>query len=102
MTQKSTETAARPKTDGVPGGQAEKPTEIPAKGWLQVVKRGWAEAKADQVPLLGAGVAFFGPEVTPSPKGEDAARLWDGCVLVAGTPGFYELKRTRTQGPIFD
>ena len=60
MTQKSTETAARPKTDGVPGGQAEKPTEIPAKGWLQVVKRGWAEAKADQVPLLGAGVAFFG------------------------------------------
>jgi membrane protein len=43
----------------VPGGEAEKPTEIPAKGWLQVVKRGWAEAKADQVPLLGAGVAFF-------------------------------------------
>jgi protein-disulfide isomerase-like protein with CxxC motif len=48
------------------------------------------------------GVAFFGPVVTPAPKGEDAGRLWDGCVLVAGTPGFYELKRTRTQGPIFD
>ena len=30
------------------------------------------------------------------------ARLWDGCVLVAGTPGFYELKRTRTSGPVFD
>ncbi len=44
---------------GVPGGDAEKPTEIPAKGWLQVVKRGWAEAKVDQVPLLGAGVAFY-------------------------------------------
>ena len=44
---------------GVPGSEAEKPTEIPAKGWLQVVKRGWAEAKVDQVPLLGAGVAFF-------------------------------------------
>ena len=48
------------------------------------------------------GVAFFGPVVTPAPKGEAAARLWDGCVLVAGTPGFYELKRTRTQGPVFD
>ena len=48
------------------------------------------------------GVAFFGPVVTPAPKGEAAGRLWDGCVLVAGTPGFYELKRSRTQGPIFD
>jgi predicted DsbA family dithiol-disulfide isomerase len=48
------------------------------------------------------GVAFFGPVVTPAPKGEAAGRLWDGCVLVAGTPGFYELKRTRTSGPVFD
>ena len=47
-------------------------------------------------------VAFFGPVVTPTPKGEAAGRLWDGCVLVAKTPGFYELKRTRTQGPAFD
>src|SRR6478736_6980531 len=48
------------------------------------------------------GVAFFGPVVTPAPKGDAAGRLWDGCVLVAGTPGFFELKRTRTSGPIFD
>jgi len=47
-------------------------------------------------------VAFFGPVVTPTPRGEAAARLWDGAVLVASTPGFYELKRTRTQGPSFD
>lgn len=46
-------------SDQVPGADADKPTEIPAKGWLQVLKRGWAEAKADQVPLLAAGVAFF-------------------------------------------
>lgn len=45
---------------GVPGGGAEKPNQIPPPGWLQVAKRGWAEAKTDQVPLLGAGVAFFG------------------------------------------
>jgi hypothetical protein len=49
-----------------------------------------------------AGAAFFGPVVTPAPKGETAGRLWDGWVLMAGTPGFFELKRTRTQGPIFD
>jgi hypothetical protein len=48
------------------------------------------------------GVAFFGPVVTPAPKGEAAGKLWDGVNLVAATPGFYELKRTRTQGPIFD
>jgi hypothetical protein len=48
------------------------------------------------------GVAFFGPVVTPAPKGEAAGRLWDGVVLVASTPGFYELKRTRDSGPVFD
>lgn len=35
------------------------PKEIPKAGWLQVTKRAWAEAKADQVPLLAAGVAFY-------------------------------------------
>ncbi|WP_338127085.1 DsbA family protein [Dermacoccus nishinomiyaensis] len=47
------------------------------------------------------GTAFFGPVVTPAPRGEDAGRLWDGCLLVAGTPGFYELKRSRDVGPDF-
>ncbi|MEU4339306.1 DsbA family protein [Micromonospora lupini] len=50
----------------------------------------------------GTPVAFFGPVITPRPKGEAAGRLWDGVLLVAGTPGFYELKRTRDLGPIFD
>ncbi|TDT33528.1 YihY/virulence factor BrkB family protein [Naumannella halotolerans] len=45
--------------DDIPGEQATTPTEIPPQGWLQIVKRGWAEATLDQVPLLGAGVAFF-------------------------------------------
>lgn len=45
--------------------------------------------------------AFFGPVVTPVPRGEDAGRLWDGVLLVAGTDGFYELKRTRDREPIF-
>lgn len=48
------------------------------------------------------GLAFFGPVVTPSPKGEDAGKLWDGVLAVAGTPGFYELKRSRTERPSFE
>ena len=48
------------------------------------------------------GVAFFGPVVTPAPRGEAAGKLWDGVLLVAGTEGFYELKRTRRAAPTFD
>jgi protein-disulfide isomerase-like protein with CxxC motif len=48
------------------------------------------------------GVGLFGPVITPAPQGADAARLWDGLVLMTGVPGFYELKRTRTAGPVFD
>lgn len=47
-------------------------------------------------------VAFFGPVVTPASKGEEAGKLWDGCILVAKTPGFYELKRTREAEPNFE
>ena len=49
-----------------------------------------------------AGVAFFGPVVSPIPRGEAAGKLWDGVLLVAGTDGFFELKRSRTRDPIFD
>ncbi|MEU0807765.1 DsbA family protein [Streptomyces sp. NPDC005970] len=50
----------------------------------------------------GEQIAFFGPVVTPAPKGDEAAKLWDGTLMVASIPGFYEIKRTRTVGPIFD
>ncbi|OKK19554.1 disulfide bond formation protein DsbA [Streptomyces sp. CB00455] len=54
------------------------------------------------VPGAEGDVAFFGPVVTPTPRGDAAARLWDGTLLVASTPGFYEIKRTRTKGPSFE
>jgi len=50
----------------------------------------------------GRTIAFFGPVVTPAPKGEAAGKLWDGVLLVAGTPGFYEIKRTRDGRPSFE
>lgn len=50
----------------------------------------------------GTSTAFFGPVVTPAPRGKAALDLWDGLVLLAAVPGFYELKRSRTQGPVFD
>ena len=53
-------------------------------------------------PVEGEKVAFFGPVITPTPRGEAAGRLWDGVLLVAGTPGFYELKRSRDVDPTFE
>ncbi|MFT4010772.1 MAG: DsbA family protein [Nocardioidaceae bacterium] len=47
------------------------------------------------------GDAFFGPIVTPAPKGEQAGQLWDGFRQVAAVPGFYEIKRTRDTQPDF-
>ena len=44
------------------------------------------------------GIAYFGPVVSPAPKGEDAGRLLDGLRALASIDGFYELKRSRTGG----
>jgi hypothetical protein len=67
------------------------------------------QAGIDQVgievgtPIINVGGnAIFGPVVTPIPRGEAAGRLWDGVVLVTGTDGFFELKRSRTRRPAFD
>jgi membrane protein len=46
-------------TEQLVGKDAEKPTEIPPRGWWQVVRRAFKESSADNVPILAAGVAFF-------------------------------------------
>jgi hypothetical protein len=48
------------------------------------------------------GAAFFGPVITPAPKGEAAGVLWDGVLAVTSAPGFFELKRSRDVPPSFD
>ena len=47
------------------------------------------------------GKSFFGPVVSPIPRGDAAGKLWDGVMLITGTDGFFELKRTRDRKPEF-
>jgi 2-hydroxychromene-2-carboxylate isomerase len=54
-------------------------------------------------PIISVnGTSIFGPVLSPIPRGEAAAKLWDGVLLIAGTDGFFELKRSRDRDPIFD
>ena len=52
-------TDPRADANGDRGRGADTPQEIPAKGWKDIAKRALKEVKADQVPLLAAGVAFY-------------------------------------------
>lgn len=54
-------------------------------------------------PIIAVGEqAIFGPVMTPTPRGEAAARLWDALAAILAVPNFYELKRSRTVRPSFD
>ncbi|HEV7186479.1 MAG TPA: YihY/virulence factor BrkB family protein [Blastococcus sp.] len=52
--------AGAPSPEALPGIHAEKPTQIPWRGWKQILKRAWAENQADNMPIIAGGVAFWG------------------------------------------
>ena len=49
----------------------------------------------------GEKVGIFGPVITRVLGQEESVKLWDSVVTLTTTPGFWELKRTRTENPVF-
>ncbi len=49
--------------------------------------------------LDSTGNALFGPILSPAPTGEDAERVLDATLALLSVPQFFELKRSRTDGP---
>jgi len=49
----------------------------------------------------GVRVGIFGPVITRVPDRNLSLQLWDGLTAVMAVPGFWELKRTRTERPEF-
>jgi membrane protein len=61
MTARRTDRGGHAATDTsspAPGSQADKPAEIPPKGWFQVLRRTLKEMKQDHVTLIAGGVAY--------------------------------------------
>ncbi len=44
---------------------------------------------------------YFGPVITRVPPTKDSLAMWDALVAMIDVQGFWELKRTRTEGPDF-
>ncbi|MBD9733612.1 DsbA family protein [Streptomyces sp. H28] len=101
--------AAALKDVGLPGTLMQHWDDTPYEAQLRASHKEGIEKVGQDVgtPVIavpgadGEQIAFFGPVVTPAPKGEEAARLWDGTLAVASVPGFYEIKRSRTKDPDF-
>ncbi|WP_050503117.1 disulfide bond formation protein DsbA [Streptomyces monomycini] len=87
------------------------PREVAAAAWTTEYDAVIRSSHARAVALVGTdvgtpvvavgGAAFFGPVVSPAPRGEAAGRLWDGVLKLASVPGFHELRRPAAAAPDF-
>jgi hypothetical protein len=95
---------------GIDRDHAEAATD--AERWDPVIRADMDEGLAlagDDIgtPLIafddddGKRVGLFGPVISKMPVGDNRLRLWDGFAMMATVPGFWEAKRTRTEGPQF-
>ncbi|MEL6890275.1 MAG: disulfide bond formation protein DsbA [Actinomycetota bacterium] len=44
-------------------------------------------------------VGYFGPVITKIPPTEESLKMWDALEAMMDVDGFFELKKTRTEGP---
>lgn len=49
----------------------------------------------------GERVGYFGPVITKVPPTEQSLAMWDALTSMMDVDGFFELKKTRTGGPVF-
>ena len=90
---------------GLPAGLAEAGADTSLD---DAVRAAHAEAMAAYgeemgTPLIAIdGVGFFGPIISKVPRGDLAVQAWDATLALVKIPGFYELKRRRTEDLVFD
>lgn len=82
------------KYDHVPGDETDKALRASHERAISLV----GDDVGTPVITFGTGTAYFGPVISPAPRGEDAGKLLDAMEALSTIEGFYEIKRSRSGG----